>query len=124
MKRADREESRMQIFAKLWMAHGCPEKMTIHVKKTGETITPLNVLTAADDDRLEAALTRVKRSRSNLTVPVAMMGLKRICAGCNAEFIPKSKSSQYCSQRCQRRAARKQETNARRRERERLLAAS
>jgi hypothetical protein len=33
------KDSRMTVLANLWMQHGCPEKMTIHVKKTGETIT-------------------------------------------------------------------------------------
>jgi hypothetical protein len=42
MRKAERKESRMMALADIWCRHGCLERMTIHVKKTGETITLIN----------------------------------------------------------------------------------
>jgi hypothetical protein len=49
-----RTDDRMQTLGRIYMANGCPEKMTIHVKATGETIVlvngmPVNILDKVTD---------------------------------------------------------------------------
>jgi predicted nucleic acid-binding Zn ribbon protein len=48
--------SRDTILRDLWLKHGCPEKMTIHARKTGETIIlvdglPLQLVTETTGER-------------------------------------------------------------------------
>jgi len=44
-------ESRQRELTNLWMRHGCPEKMTIHVRKTVETIILINGLTLEPESK-------------------------------------------------------------------------
>ena len=71
----------MTVLANLWMQHGCPEKMTIHVKSTGETITLINGMPLEPEVRLT----------------------DRLCPVCSRR-IPEGRKK-FCSDQCKGRSA-------------------
>lgn len=112
------------MFKNLWCKHGCPEKMTIHVKSTGETITLINGLPVRDEALKNPVLMRFATSqnpKARVTQPVRD---NRVCLACQKGFYSKREDAKYCSARCQKRVRREQEALRIRAERERLLAAS
>jgi len=45
-------DSRMTALANLWRSRGCPEKMTIHIRKTDEIISVINRMLLEPEVRL------------------------------------------------------------------------
>ena len=84
------EPTRLNDLANQWCRHGCPEKMTIHVKSTGETIVLINGLP------LEPT---VKTTESR-------------CSVCSRP-LPQGREK-YCSRTCSSRSA--EETRRKRKE--------
>jgi hypothetical protein len=118
------KESRNMVFAKLWCEHGCPEKMTIHVKSTGETITLIDGLPVTDNAEKNPSLMRFcKAQKPNLMVRQPVTD-NRVCEACKNGFHSLREDAKYCSPRCRQKAKREQEAECQRREREHLLAAS
>ena len=133
MRKAENKDSRMTALAKLWMQPGCPEKMTIHVKSTGETITLIDRMPVTHDAKgqpvRDNALsrpikTRVPEGQKRELIVRQPVRDNRVCLACKNGFYSKRESAKYCSQRCQKRDKRKQEAQNQRAEHERLLAAS
>ena len=96
MKSGIRKESRDHILRDLWLKPGCPERMTIRVQKTGETIRLINGL------------------------PVT---LTRLCKACRNEFSAQRKNAQFCSARCRIKFHREEQMRRKRLEADRLLSA-
>lgn len=126
----DPNKERKFILTNLWLEYGGPEKMTIHVEKTGETI----LLIEGTEQRQKGSDVSQKapdksasindnnlapnggslyspsvdengpmpgRRRKNGTTPVIAK-----CTICSTEFKAKHKDSKYCSKRCAQRATR------------------
>ena len=94
MKSGIRKESRDHILRDLWLKHGCPERMTIHVRKTGETIRLINGLPVTDNRR---------------------------CKICQSEFSSTRKDAKYCTPRCRQKVVRLKTAERRRQEADRML---
>ena len=73
---ARRKDSRDAILRDLWLKHGCPEKMTIHVKKTRETVVLINGLLLEPEVKLT----------------------DRQCDACG-RFVPEGRK-RFCSDKC------------------------
>ncbi len=120
MRRTNESESRDHILRDLWLKHGCPEKMMIHVRKTGETIILLDGLPRAQNTG-DGHSPATSKPESGVRQPVT---LTCICTACRREFSAKRMNAQFCSERCRKSFNREREAKLLRRERERLLAAS
>lgn len=124
------ESSRMSAFTQAWVDHGCPERMRILVRGTGEVITLVEGFPVTDNAGKNALLKHGCKPQKRpmvTTLPVtdnrAIPGqIKRICACCTEEFYASRVDAQYCSPRCRQRAKRKEGTLRTCSQRERLLA--
>jgi hypothetical protein len=117
-------ETRNDTYQALWCKYGCPEKMTIHVKTTGETITLINGLPVTlngENKPLMMPTYKGKNRELRVTQPVTD---NCTCLACLKRFYSKRTDAKFCSSRCRIAFHRKQEADERRRENERLLAAS
>ena len=114
----------MAIFANLWMKHGCPERMVIHVKSTKETITLIDGLPVCDNAENNPSLMRFSKAQKRESMVGQPVRDNRTCETCKKGFYSIREDAKYCSQRCQKRAKREQDAQQRRAERERMLAAS
>ncbi len=116
-----RKVTRMSVLAGLWCKYGCPERMTIHVKRTGETITLLNGLPVTDNgkksDLFERALEAQKREL-RVRQPVTD---NRVCERCKKAFFAVRQDSRFCSPRCRKASQREQDNLKRRHEAEQRL---
>jgi hypothetical protein len=125
MRTRNRGDSRNHILRDLWLEHGCPEKMTIHVRRTGETVKLLNGLAVITDNAKNNHLlmrsSKAQKCDLGAGQPVT---LTCVCKACIDEFPAQRKNAQFCSAKCRVRFNRKQEAQRRRMEHERLLAAS
>ena len=86
MKSGIRKESRDHILRDLWLKHGCPERMTIHVRKTGETIRLINGLPVTDNaenNPLSMHISKAQKRRLRVGQPVTD---NRRCKICQSEF--------------------------------------
>ena len=116
-----RKESRDHILRDLWLKHGCPERMTIHVRKTGETIRLLNglpVTLTQENNPLSMSGSRAQNRESIVRQPVT---LTRICRACRNEFSAQRKNAQFCSARCRVKFHREEQMCRNRQEAEYLL---
>jgi hypothetical protein len=123
MKSGNRRESRDHILRDLWLKHGCPERMTIHVRKTGETIRLINglpVTLTQENNPLTMSGSKAHNRESMVRQPVT---LTRVCKACKNEFPAQRKNAQFCSQRCRIKFHREEQMRRRRLEADRLLSA-
>ena len=58
--------SRMTALANIWMKYGCPEKMTIHIRSTGETITLIDGLPVRDNAENNPLLMRSCKAQNQV----------------------------------------------------------
>ena len=102
-------ESRDDVFTNLWCKHGCPEKMTIHIRKTGETIVLINGLSQSHEtlsgknNALLIGSYEAKKRRLRVSQPET---LTRLCEHCQKAFQPERITARFCSSRCRLRAQR------------------
>ena len=121
MKSGNRNESRDHVLRDLWLKHGCPERMTIHVRKTAETIVLLNGLLVTDNAE-NNPLSMLTSKAQKCELRVGQPGTdNRRCKMCQSEFYSKRKDAKYCSPRCRRKAVRLQTAERRRREADKML---
>jgi hypothetical protein len=123
MKSGNRNESRDHILRDLWLKHGCPERMTIHVRKTAEAIVLFNglpVTLTQENNPLSMIGSRAQNRESIVGRPVT---LTRACKACRKEFSAQRKNAQFCSQRCRIKFHREEQMRHRRLEADRLLSA-
>lgn len=106
----------------LWFSKGCPETMRIHVKSTGQTIVLKNGLPVRENAEKIPLLKPTSKAQKRKARGIQPVRENRTCLACSEQFTPKSKDTKYCSQRCQKRAKRKQEVEEHRKALERLLA--
>ena len=121
MKSGNRNESRDHILGDLWLKHGCPERMTIHVRKTGETIRLVNglpVTLTQENKPLSIIGSKAKKRESIVRRTVT---LTRVCKACRNEFSAQRKNAQFCSARCRVKFHREEQMRRRRQEAEYLL---
>ena len=121
MKSGIRNESRDHILRDLWLKNGCPERMTIHVRKTGETILLINGLHVADNaenNPLSMNISKAQKRRLRVGQPVTD---NRHCKICQSKFPSTRKDAKYCSPRCRQKAVRLKTAERRRREADRML---
>jgi len=114
--------SRDDILRDLWLRRGCPEKMTIHVRKTGETITLINGLPVTDSGQNSLLLIRSSKPQNRESRVRQAVTDNRHCELCRNEFSSTRKDAKYCSPRCRQRAVRRQAALQLRQEAEQLLA--
>ena len=110
------------ILANLWCKHGCPEKMTVHVRKSGETITLINGLPVTDNAGKNPLLIRAFKAQKRQTLPTLPVTDNCVCRSCLKAFHSKRADAKYCSARCRQKAKREHILQRHRAERERLLA--
>ena len=110
MRSKSARPSRGNVLANLWPQHGCPEKMTIHVKNTGETIVLRDGLPVVGSP-LEAPAPVLQPivggdmcSAATSATPLH----SRLCESCSRQ-LPSQASRRYCSKRCRWRAQREKE---------------
>ena len=123
MTSGNRNESRDHILRDLWLQHGCPERMTIHVRKTGETIRLINglpVTLTQENNPLSIIGSKAKNRESIARQPVT---LTRICKACRNEFSAQRKNAQFCSARCRVKFHREAQMRRNRQEAQYLLSA-
>jgi hypothetical protein len=121
MKSGIRKESRDHILRDLWLKHGCPERMTIHVRKTGETIRLINglhVTDNAENNPLSMHVSKAQKRRLRVEQPVTD---NQCCKICQSEFSSTRKDTKYCSPRCRQKAVRQRRTERRRQEADRMF---
>jgi hypothetical protein len=123
MKSRIHNESRDHVLRDLWIKHGCPERMTIHVRKSAETIRLINGLPVTDNaENNPLSMHTSKAQKSGLRVGQPVTDNRR-CKMCQSEFSSIRKDAKYCSPRCRKMAARRQTAERRQREADRLLSA-
>ncbi len=120
MRRTNESESRDHILRDLWLKHGCPEKMMIHVRKTGETIILLDGLPRAQNTG-DGHSPATSKPESGVRQPVT---LTRTCKACTNEFSAKRINAQFYSHSCRKKFNRERQVRLQRVEHERLLVAS
>jgi hypothetical protein len=123
MKRKDKSHAtRDEILKNLWVKHGCPEKMKIHVKSTGETINLIEGSPVTLSTQNNPSLMRFSKAQNRGLMVRQPVTLTRTCEGCKTQFAAQRKTAKYCSARCRQKAKREQEAKRVRLEHERLLA--
>jgi predicted nucleic acid-binding Zn ribbon protein len=121
MKSGIRKESRAHILRDLWLKHGCPERMMIHVRKTGETIQLVNGLPVTDNaENSPLSMHTSKAQKRRLRVGQPVTGNRR-CKICQSKFSSIRKDAKYCSPRCRQKAVRLNTAERRRQEADRML---
>ena len=123
MKSGNRNESRDHILRDLWLKHGCPEWITIHVRKTEETIRLINglpVTLTQENNPLSMNGSRAQNRESMVRQPVT---LTRVCKACRNEFSALRKNAQFCSVRCRVKFHREAQMRRNRQETQYLLSA-
>ena len=121
MKSGIRNETRDHILRDLWLKHGCPERMTIHVRKTGETIRFINGLPFTDNAEkspLSMHISKAQKRRLRVGQPVTDNRRSKIC---QSEFSSTRKDAKYCSPRCRQKAVRLQTAERQRRIADRMI---
>jgi hypothetical protein len=121
MKSRIRDESRDHILRDLWLKNGCPERMTIHVHKTGETIRLINglpVTLTQENNPLSIGGSKAQNRESIVGQPAT---LTRVCKSCRNEFSAQRKNAQFCSARCRIKFHREEQMRRKRQEAEYLL---
>ncbi len=104
------------------MKYGSPEKMTIHVRSTGETITLIDGLPVTDNAEKNPLLMRYcKAQKRELRLPMPVTDNRR-CETCQSAFSSIRKDAKYCSPRCRQKAIRKRESQKHRTETAEMLA--
>jgi hypothetical protein len=121
MKSGIRKESRDHILRDLWLKHGCPERMTIHVRKTGETIRLINGLPVTDNAKNSPLLMHISKAQKRRLRVGQPVTDNRRCKICQSEFSSTRKDAKYCSPRCRQKAVRLQTAERRRREADKML---
>jgi predicted nucleic acid-binding Zn ribbon protein len=124
--------NRDTVLRDLWLKHGCPEKMTIRVKSTGETITVLDGLIQSGESPGHGLIAAQKpqgcatvrpldvdKAERRVTWPVTD---NRHCEACGIEFPSVRADARYCSPRCRQTAKRKHERERRSKAADELLA--
>ncbi len=104
------------ILTGLWCKQGCPEKMTVHVKSTGETIFLLNglpVTLTAEKKPLLVPTSKAKNRRLSLPMPCHA---NSHCEVCKTQFQAARKTARFCSERCRQKFHREQAEERKRRE--------
>ena len=84
----------------LWCSRGCPERMTIRVKNTGETINLLNGLPVTDNSEKSALLERTYRKAKSELIAIQAVTDNRTCKKCGKQFYSKRLDAKYCGDRC------------------------
>jgi hypothetical protein len=107
----------------LWLKHGCPERMTIHVRKTGETIRLINGLPVTLTHENNPLSMKGSRAQNRETIVRPPVTLTRICKACRNEFSALRENAQFCSARCRVKFHREEQMRRNRQEAECLLAA-
>jgi hypothetical protein len=115
-------ESRMTVFANLWCRYGCPERMKIHVKSTGETITLINGLPVTDNAENNPLLMRSFKPKNRELGVGQPVTDNCVCLACKRSFYSKRGDAKYCSARCRQKARREQEAKEARLKLQKLLA--
>ena len=121
MKSGIRKESRDHILRDLWLKHGCPERMTIHIRKTGETIRLINGLPVTDNAEnspLSMHISKAQKRQLRVGQPVTD---NRRCKICQSKFSSIRKDAKYYSPRCRQKAVRLRTAERRRQEADRML---
>jgi hypothetical protein len=121
MKSGIRNESRDNILRDLWLKHGCPERMTIHVRKTGDIIRLIHGLPVTDNaekNPLSMNISKAQKRRLRVGQPVTD---NRRCKICQSEFSSTRKDAKYCSPRCRQKAVRLRTAERGRQEADRML---
>jgi hypothetical protein len=114
-------KSRDHILRDLWLKHGCPERMTIHIRKTGETIRLINGLPVTDNAENNPLSMRIlKAQKRQLRVGQPVTDNRR-CKICQSEFSSTRKDAKYCSPRCRQKAVRLRTAERGRQEADRML---
>ena len=121
MKIGIRKESRDHILRDLWLKHGCPERMTIHVRKTGETIRLIKGLLVTDNAENSPLLVRISKAQKPGLMVRQPVTDNRRCKICQNEFSSTRNDAKYCSPRCRQKAVQLQTAERRRREADRML---
>jgi hypothetical protein len=121
MKSGIRKESRDHILRDLWLKHGCPERMTIHVRKTGETIRLINGLPVTDNAKISPLLMHVSKAQKRRLRVGQPVTDNRRCKICQSEFSSTRKDAKYCSPRCRQKAVRLRTAERGRQEADRML---
>jgi len=117
-------QSKPAIWTHPWMKHGCPERMTICIRSTGETITLIDGLPVTLSAGKNPLMTQGSKAKNHELMVRQPVTLTCICEACKTQFIAKRNTAKYCSPRCRQRYKRDQEAQRQRREREQLLAVS
>ncbi len=115
-------KTRDTILTDLWCKHGCPERMTIRVKSTGETISLLNglpVTLTAEKKPVLMPTSKAQNRGLRVSMPVT---LTRTCEGCRTQFQAARETARFCSMACRKRVNRKLAEERRRLETAQLLA--
>ena len=106
--------TRLNDLANQWCRHGCPEKMTIHVKSTGETIVLRDGLPVVGSP-LEAPAPVLQPivggdmcSAATFATPLH----SRLCESFSRQ-LPSQASRRYCLKRCRWRAQREKQRQRR-----------
>jgi hypothetical protein len=121
MKSGIRKESRDHILRDLWLKHGCPERMTIHVRKTGETIRLINGLPVTDNAKNSPLLMHISKAQKRRLRVGQPVTDNRRCKICQSEFSSTRKDAKYCSPRCRQKAVRLRTAERGRQEADRML---
>jgi hypothetical protein len=121
MKSGNRKESRDHILRNLWLKHGCPERMTIHVRKTGETIRLINGLPVTLTQENNPLSMNGSRAQNRESMARQSVTLTRVCKACRNEFSALRKNAQFCSARCRAKFHREEQMCRNRQEAEYLL---
>ena len=94
------EQTRSTIFTDLWVRHGCPKRMTIRVRRSGETITLLDgspVTLSLKNNAVFMRTSEAQKRRARGSMPVT---LTRTCKACKNDFRASRKTGRFCSTRC------------------------
>jgi hypothetical protein len=100
-------DTRLVQITNQWCKYGSPEKMTIHVKSTGETINLENgsvVTLSAEKSALLIASCGPKKTRD---ARMAAVTLTRNCIQCGKSITAQRVTKEYCSTRCRTHAKRR-----------------
>ena len=108
-------QSKRDIWTHPWMKHGCPEKMTIHLKSTGETITLIDGLPVTLSAENNSALMPTSKAQKGELIVRQAVTLTCICEVCKTEFQANRNKAKYCSPRCRQRSKRNQDAQRQRR---------
>jgi threonine aldolase len=111
------------IIRDLWFKRGCPEKMKIHVKSTGEEIQVLDGLPVTLSPETNALFVRTSEARKRQLRQGQPVTLTRTCEACKREFQARRNTSRFCSARCRVALNRTKELSRRQAETAELLAA-